>query len=119
MMRRGFVEKYVRGVEGGTAGVPSVGRGEDVLGVGQELEPFRDDLLVDGKDAVLETKSDDRSSRKASRTYAGLSREIDDGDEFTSVSIDEGFVPLVFFLVLDLSDIGESGRSIRAGEVFE
>jgi hypothetical protein len=110
---------HVRSVKGGAAGVPSVGGGDGVLRVAQELETFRDDLLVDGKDTVLHTEIRRGFVRQNAKTYAGLGGEVDDRDEFTSVGIDEGLIPLVLLLVLDLDDVGESSRPIGTSEVFE
>lgn len=49
--------------------------------------------------------------------YGKIVDKVDHTDEFSSVCVDESFVPAVDVLVLDLNGVGKSHRAIVAGKV--
>lgn len=51
--------------------------------------------------------------------YGSLGREVGDGDEVTTVSVDECLVPRPSILVADLEDVSESRTTILLREIFD
>jgi len=65
------------------------------------------------------TEVSDSITRRSSKTYRSLADEVGNGNQLSSVSIDECLEPSSSVVVLNLDNMGQDGSAIVLGQVFE